>query len=324
LSNQSSEKFEQYASELLKLSEQLINEFNLDYTGVELVKFIINNIGKSEVLVINHKNDSKNVKRACEPKALFTFAIGGNIVSRGLTFENLLTFFFSRNVKGKLQQSTYIQRARMFGNRPYSEFFELCVPESLFEDWANCFHDHEISLRMAKAGIYQHIQSKRTSVIDNAAIDTKNISVENSEREVGEKFKLTDQLEKLLVSSNSHSAIDFIQNLKSSNLISEEHFPEPLLLYLSEVVEEDSNSIFFVLRTVRGETVIQNIEQYSDGDALNIRRPRGGIIHAMLNKRKEYETYSHFILPIRNNNGEARFIYKSRIGKTIIRNLKNK
>lgn len=324
LLNQNSEKFEQYASELLKLSEQLIDEFNLDYTEIELVKFIINNIGKSEVLVINHKNDSRNVKRACEPKALFTFAIGGNIVSRGLTFENLLTFFFSRNVKGKLQQNTYIQRARMFGNRPYSKFFELCVPESLFEDWANCFHDHEISLRMAKAGIYQHIQSKRTSVIDNAAIDTKNISVENSEREVGKKFKLTNQLEKHLISANSHDAIDFIQNLKSQNFISEEHFPEPLLLYLSEVVEEDPNSIFFVFRKAGDETFIQNIEQYSGCDAINIRRPKGGIIHAMLNKRKEYETYSHFILPIRNNNGEARFIYKSRIGKTIIRNLKNK
>lgn len=323
LSEKSSSKFKQYAGELLNIGSQLISEFNLDYTDVELVKFVIQNIGKSEVLVINHKNDSGNVKRACNPKALFTFAIGGNIVSRGLTFDNLLTFFFSRNVKGKLQQNTYIQRARMFGNRPYSKYFELCVPESLFEDWADCFSDHEISLRLAKAGIYQHIQSKKTSVVDSGAIDKQNISVENSERSVGEKFELTSSLEEQLLYSNEKPAIEFIRGLQTSSLIETKHFPEPLLLYLEEVLNDDPNSIFFVLRSVKENKVIQNIEQYSDGDPETITRPRGGIIHAMLNKRKEYDTYSHFILPIKNQRGEARFIYKSRIGKTIIRNLKN-
>ena len=107
-------------------------------------------------MVINHKNDGGNVQRAGVPKALFTFAIGGNIVSRGLTFERLLTFFFSRNVKNSVQQNTYIQRARMFGARPKSNYFELCVPKNLFSDWANCY-DHELSLQRELA--YQHIQS---------------------------------------------------------------------------------------------------------------------------------------------------------------------
>ena len=211
----------------------------------------------------------------------------------------------------------------MFGNRPYSRYFELCVPVSLFEDWADCFSDHEISLRLAKAGIYQHIQSKKTSVVDGGAIDKKNVSVENSERSIGEKFKLTDALEEQLLQSNDKPSLDFIRGLLASSLIEEKHFPEPLLLYLEEVMNEDPGSIFFVLRSVKDGKVLQNIEQYSDGDPETITRPRGGIIHAMLNKRKEYDTYSHFILPIKNLRGEARFIYKSRIGKTIIRNLKN-
>ena len=324
LSNQTSAKFNKYAEELLKLSSKLINEYHLDYTDVQLVKFVINNIGKSEVLVINHKNDSGNVKRSCEPKALFTFAIGGNIVSRGLTFENLLTFFFSRNVKGKLQQNTYIQRARMFGNRPYSRYFELCVPESLLEDWADCFQDHELSLRLAKAGVYQHIQGKRTSVVDGGAIDKQNVTVENSERPIGEKFLLNTELENRLLKANEVNPIQFIKELKSSGLLEDEHFPSPLVAYLEEVSEEEPNSIYFVLRSVKGEAVLQNIERYSDPDVdtKNIFRPRGGIIHAMLNKRIEYETYSHFILPIKNAAGEARLMYKPKIGKKIIRNLK--
>ena len=117
----------QYAQELLDISSILLAEYKSDFRNVEIVKFVIERAGQSEVLVINHKNDSSNVRS--DPKALFTFAVGGNIVSRGLTFENLLTF--SSQEKGRLQQNTYIQRARMFGNRPYSKFFELCIPDQL-------------------------------------------------------------------------------------------------------------------------------------------------------------------------------------------------
>ena len=124
LSDRKHKKFKQYYNELLSICGKLISHYEHDYSPIEIAKFIFKNIGRSEVLVINHKNDSDNVKRAGVPRALFTFAIGGNIVSRGLTFDNLLTFFFSRNVKGRLQQNTYIQRARMFGTRPNSKYFD--------------------------------------------------------------------------------------------------------------------------------------------------------------------------------------------------------
>ena len=38
----------------------------------------------------------------------------------------------------------------MFGNRPYAEHFELCVPKSIFENWGNVFEDHELSLFLLK------------------------------------------------------------------------------------------------------------------------------------------------------------------------------
>ena len=68
-----------------------------------------------------------------------------------------------------------------------------------------------------------------------------------------------------------------------------------------------------VLRSENKTKVLQNIERYSsDEDQETITRARGGIIHAMLNKRTEYDKNNHFILPIRNDLGEMRFLYKRR------------
>jgi hypothetical protein len=69
-------------------------------------------------VVLNSERDRTAAgDNATEPSSPFTIIIGGNIVSRGVTFPNLLTMFFTRNVRHKLQQDTYIQRARMFGAR---------------------------------------------------------------------------------------------------------------------------------------------------------------------------------------------------------------
>ena len=109
---------------------------------IDILGFVLENIGKSSILVINSRDDELNTKRAANPKAQFTFALGGNIISRGLTFNQLLTFYFTREVKAKLQQNTYIQRARMFGYRENLKFFELAVPRSLWGNWIDCFHLH--------------------------------------------------------------------------------------------------------------------------------------------------------------------------------------
>src|SRR4029078_11818349 len=78
----------------------------------------------------------------------FTVIIGGNIVSRGVTFPNLLSMYFTRTVKTKLQQDTYIQRARMFGARgAYLKHFELTIPRDLYSDWHRCFVFHRLALK---------------------------------------------------------------------------------------------------------------------------------------------------------------------------------
>jgi hypothetical protein len=96
-----------------------------------------------------------------------------------------------------------------------------------------------------------------------------------------------------------------------------------LITYLKEVCEPNESDVLMVLRTEGESRVLQNIERYTtDGDPETITRSKGGIIHAMLNKRREYDEYKHFILPIRNSNGKARFLYKAKLGHSIIQNLR--
>ena len=322
LSDQGSIKFRSYINELIGIAEKLIKYYKAPYTSDEVAMFVYNNIGKSEVLVINHKNDSDNVKRAGVPKALFTFAIGGNIVSRGLTFERLLTFFFSRNVKGKLQQNTYIQRARMFGTRPNSQYFELCVPEELFADWANCFRDHELSLRLARAGVYQHIQSGRTSVADAAAIDRANVTVEQSERAIGDIFELNNEIEQRLLSSDQTKPLETIQKLIDDGLLDKAHFPPSLVHYLKEITSTETNEIYMVLLSNNQNRRLLNIEDYNDGMPDTLTRKKGGLVYSVMKSREEYKTFTHFILPVKNRDGKARFLYKAQLGHRILQNLK--
>lgn len=318
LSNKSSPSYRTHCTEFAKVIEDVVDIHKSAYTVQEIFLFVLKNITRHEILVINHKNDSTNVQRACRPNALFTFAIGGNIVSRGLTFERLLSFYFSRNVKGKLQQNTYIQRARMFGDRPYSEYFELCVPEQLFSDWADCFNDHELSLRLARAGAYQHVQGPSSRVVDSGAIDTANVTVEKHERAVGDKFKLTDEVKRLFLEHDQHKPLSFLYSLIETKILSGREIPETLLAYVKEASDHKEDRILIVL----AKDGIQRISKYTDGDEEAITRKRGGIIHAMLNKTPQYDHNNYFFLPIQNTAGEARILFKEKSGKQIIQNLR--
>lgn len=103
----------------------------------EITKYAIANSDRNNIVVMNSDKEvnAADNRTATDPTAPFTVVIGGNIVSRGVTFNNLLSMFFTRDVKQKLQQDTYIQRARMFGSRgDYLKYFELVIPKSLYLD----------------------------------------------------------------------------------------------------------------------------------------------------------------------------------------------
>jgi hypothetical protein len=290
----------------------------------DVFKFIYKHIGQKEILTINSQHDTNNMSKAGDPKALFTFAIGGNIVSRGVTFERLLTFYFSRNVRGRLQQNTYIQRARMFGNRPYASFFELCVPKNLFEEWAQLFQDHELSLRLAMAGSYAHLESRRNQVTDRAAVDARNVEISQREHTVGEIFDLSEALINRLINHQRGSVLHLLRELKSTGLIPPESIHEAFLKYVEETSEGDEEPVLLVMKRDRqsGALGIQDISSYTDGDGGTLLRARGGVIHAILNRSPDYDSHRHFFLPITNiNTGKIRFLYKSNLGHRIYANM---
>ncbi len=100
-------QFEKYVKQIWEIAKKQYDEIKAD----ETVKFIIENRNKNKVLVINSEKDKDNLEKTTNPIALFTIGIGGNIVSRGVTFNNLLSMYFTRDVKSKIQQDTYIQKS---------------------------------------------------------------------------------------------------------------------------------------------------------------------------------------------------------------------
>lgn len=318
LVGEDNDKKEKLFKRLEAIAEEMTESGEFKHPSEKAIDFIYNHIAQNSILVINSKEDRGNVKRACEPKALFTFCIGGNIVSRGLTFTNLLTFFFSRGVKGKMTHNTYIQRARMFGTRSYSKHFELAVPRSLYEQWFECFTEHEESLRYLKSfGKYIHISGRKTQVTDSASIDPDNIRYSNGEMEVGEIFSLNNKFEDL-ITDETKPCLDRLSELTELSSKVARVFGNGLIDWIRQLSE--THPVGLVL-TANKE--IWNIEAYKKQDGVDIaklRRKRGGLVGGLIRDNR-YKEFNHFVMPIKNSRGDCRFIYRSIQGKKLIENM---
>lgn len=181
LSNQSHAKYESYVREIWNVAK----ERYLDISADNITKYIVKNISRRAIIVLNSEPDFKKFGgNATNPSSLFTIVIGGNIVSRGVTFKNLLSMFFTRDVKTKMQQDTYIQRARMFGNRgAYLRHFELTIPATLYVDWHRCFVYHRLALASIENGLGSPvwIGDKRISAVATASIDRSTVDLDRGE-----------------------------------------------------------------------------------------------------------------------------------------------
>jgi len=155
----------------------------------DLTGYVVANASRASLVVLNSERDRKAAgDNATEPSSPFTIIIGGNIVSRGVTFPNLVSMFFTRNVQHKLQQDTYIQRARMFGARgAYLEHFELTIPTQLYADWHRCFVFHRLALATIKneLGSPVWIGDSRVAVASNPSIDKATVALDKGEMAFG-------------------------------------------------------------------------------------------------------------------------------------------
>jgi hypothetical protein len=319
LQNEKQPKADQYIKRMEEIARIEINKNSLDLTMEQILEFIVTHIGKSSTLIINHKKNKQNVRSACSPTDNFTFAFGGNIISRGLTFDKLLTFYFTRGVKGKLQQNTYIQRARMFGVREYSKYFELCVPQDLMEYWSNCFIEHEMSLESAKNGDYVHIASEKTASADSASIWKDRTIKANNEFSIGEIVDMPNNIEVLFSSYNKRqSLIEFIEKLISDNILSSKIVSRGFFDVIKQVSRRHGEEPILLLSTYDQFIYPGN---YKDFNESTLRRDRAGLIAATIKGRDEFSG-KQIIMPVKNKDNQMRLFYKNNLGYKVLKFMK--
>ena len=307
LSDSQNKKFERYIREIWEAARSM----HADLSPDNLTKYVVDNISRHILIVLNSEASFKNFGgSATTPSSLFTVVIGGNIVSRGVTFNNLLSMFFTRDVKGKMQQDTYIQRARMFGSRgSYLRHFELTIPSGLFADWHRCFVYHRLALASINSGLGAPvwIADGRISAVANPSIDRSTVDLDRGEMGYAlfEFSPAYDEIARL----NASSA-DKINAL--ADQLGDAAFPR----YLRE----------FILQSLaRGRN---GLKLFESGDVFPGMTPQE---KAEIQRRQGFLTIReadragntiHFLRIFKNADGRARLFYKFDGGVQFLKNFK--
>jgi hypothetical protein len=263
----------------------------------ELVfKYAYKNISNKYVAVLNsdlNKNRGTDVN-ATDPPAIFSIFIGGNKVSRGITFGNLLGMFFTRDTKHKLQQDTYIQRARMFGNRlPYIEFFELWIPKNLYNDWHRCFVYHYLSLKSIESNgsAPVWIGDNRIRPVSSTSIDNKTLVLDKGEMAFS-KFRFIKEIEANMTCTDN---LRLLENINS--ILGDEAFPGYVLDFIKLNCKKPNKDIHI--------NDIRTVESTEDkAYVYDLYRKRG-----TFGGRDIDENALHNILILRNEEGFGRVLY---------------
>jgi hypothetical protein len=290
-------EFETYTKYIWTLCRSRFPDADSD----RLTHFILNNISRHAIVILNSERDWKdNSSAATTPTSLFTIIIGGNIVSRGVTLDNLLAMFFTRDVKHKIQQDTYIQRARMFGSRgDYLPFFELTMPQSLYLDWHRCFVFHRLALEAIREGFGSLVWlgDQRIQAVASSSIDRSTVDLDRGEMSFS-LFDYSSNIEQ--IARSSRAPIETLDSL--AGMIGSAAFPDYLLRYIKRTSGAAGSSVA-VHQPI-------DISGYADGpdiDKHQITRRRGFIGKTQLSK---FPSAAHHIFILHNEGEKARVFYK--------------
>jgi hypothetical protein len=271
-----------------------------------IVKYILSNCARNNVVVMNSDkelNVAEN-RTGTNPSAPFTVVIGGNIVSRGVTFENLLSMFFTRDVKHKMQQDTYIQRARMFGSRKaYLPSFELTIPKGLYLDWQRCFIFHRLSLEARKQDNRSPVwlDGERITAVASSSIDKTNILVDRGEMSF-DLFAFDPDRINSIVAQN----ITPLRKVKAlSELLGKQCLPDYLINYMENFCPAGAGSI----AVHSPKSIAGYADKPGEIDKATITRTKGFIGDPQLEKGR-YPNAIHHINIFYNDIGRARVFYK--------------
>ena len=289
-------KYEQYFENIYKIC---INKFDEDYS-YKIMSYIKDHINRHKIVIMNSKKDmvSQDFQFGVKPIVPFTICIGGNVVSRGVTFENLMSMYFTRDVKGKLQSDTYIQRARMFGNRQnVFDNFELSITESLYEKWWQAFFDHRMSLStLTGIDAPVWIKSKNIKVVAPSSVD-KN-TVEHFSGEIPfEKFEFNENVRNIY---NEGPKIETLEKLYKH--INGKGFPKFMYDYVDNNLPKGNRNIYF--------QNIRSINEVTDADHLDIYRKKGGLVDPIKDDFEKKENTLHYFAIFINKKNQARLFYK--------------
>lgn len=305
LSNDNDKQFPKYVEIMYTNASNKYGSDNAD----DIVKFVLFNIRRkvTEVLNAESKLRKRGSLNLTNPPALFTVVIGGNIISRGITFNNLIGMFFTRDVKHRMQQDTYIQRARMFGNRGrYLRYFELWIPQQLYLDWHRCFVYHQLSLEAIKADKKAPvwISDERIQPVALGSIDKMSVVTDAGEMYFA-KFTLDKKIESL-VKDTDLSEIDRLQ--KIYDIYGDKVLPAYVMSFI-QINSYPGNIALHPIRPVGKDT------EYHD----TLYRPRGVLGGTDIDK---YPNAVHHFMIIANTKNEARMVYRY-VGKVqFLRNFK--
>ena len=272
----------------------------------EIVGYVYANCNRYNIVVMNSDKEvnAADNKTATDPTSPFTIVIGGNIVSRGVTFNNLLSMFFTRDVKKKLQQDTYIQRARMFGSRnKYLKYFELNIPKGLFLDWQKCFIFHRLSLESRKQVNRSPVwlDGERVTAVSGSSVDKSTVVIDKGEM----SFGIFD-LDEKSVSEIIKSSVPPLEKIKAlSNLLGEENLPTYLFSFIKSFCPKGDASIAIHLpKTIKGYK-----DKVGEVDKKNITRRKGFIGNREMQLDK-FPDAVHHLNVLFNESNRARVFYK--------------
>ena len=287
----------------------LIPKINSEIPSNEILHFINRHKQNYKLVVMNSDKDlrSPNVDFGLNPETTFTIVIGGNIISRGLTFNNLLSMYFSRDVKNKITIDTYVQRARMFGPRAnvYNDF-ELAIPRTLYDDWWTAFYNHRgslVTVNNFSSPIW--MSDSRTQTTAPSSINKGCVDV--SKGEFGfQVFELNEEIEKLYKActydGKTKEDLERLANKLGDNLIKEFCVNQAL-----RKMEIDPKKVQF--QNIRKKT--------TDMDEETLIRKKGGVIDPV----KGNPNYQFAMFKNEETN-KARIFFKCSLSKKYLQRIK--
>lgn len=311
LINHSSTNFERYAKEVWEIASKRYGAESAD----RLTQYVLDNISRYAIFILNSDRDFvQNGLSATNPSSLFTIIIGGNIVSRGVTFENLLSMFFTRDVKHRMQQDTYIQRARMFGSRgKYLSHFELTIPDHLYADWHRCFVFHRLALTAIQKNLGSPVwlTDSRISAVAAASIDRSTVDMNRGEM----AFHLFDfGVDYDAIADSTVRVTEKLEKL--SAVLGNEVFPGYLKEFMVRTSPEPEELI-----AIHHSSPISGYKG-SGIDKARIERRRGFMGTTQLEKAR-FPKAVHHIKVFSNDQGRARLFYKFEGSIQFVKNTKS-